>query len=84
MDREPIALPCEGEIGNCYLVATAASLRQLRPDVLKEMIRDHGDGTYTVTFKARPVASNRSPRAQGEQAPLSLPNGREPEVEGRL
>ena len=43
--------PVQGQIGDCYLVATAASIAQMKPDVLEKMIKDNGDGTYTVTFK---------------------------------
>lgn len=41
----------QGGVGDCYLVSSAAAIAQMRPDVLERMIRDNGDGTFTVTFK---------------------------------
>jgi hypothetical protein len=43
--------PVQGQVGDCYLVSTAASLAQMKPEALERMIKDNQDGTYTVTFK---------------------------------
>ncbi|MBI5546994.1 MAG: hypothetical protein HY901_24195 [Deltaproteobacteria bacterium] len=43
----------QGQIGDCYLPAAMAALAKAQPDVIQKMIKDNGDGTYTVTFKAQ-------------------------------
>ncbi len=40
----------QGRIGDCYLIAALAALARSDPDLIRRMIRDNGDGTYTVTF----------------------------------
>ncbi len=40
----------QGAIGNCYFPAAMASVAATRPDIIKNMIKDNGDGTYTVKF----------------------------------
>lgn len=40
----------QGMIGDCYFEAALASLAATRPQDIQKMIRDNGDGTYTVTF----------------------------------
>ncbi len=40
----------QGGLGTCYLMASLASLAQQHPELIEKMIRDNGDGTYTVTF----------------------------------
>ena len=41
----------QGQIGNCYMPAGVASVAHVMPEVIKEMIKDNGNGSYTVTFK---------------------------------
>lgn len=41
----------QGNIGDCYLPAAAAALAHVRPDALRSMMKDHGDGRFTFTFK---------------------------------
>jgi hypothetical protein len=41
----------QGNIGDCYLPAAAASLAHVAPDALRAMIKDHGNGKFTFTFK---------------------------------
>jgi len=43
--------PQQGQVGDCYLVASAASIAQMRPQALERMIKQNADGTFTVTFK---------------------------------
>lgn len=40
----------QGMIGNCYFEAALASLAAVDPESIQRMIKDNGDGTYTVTF----------------------------------
>ncbi len=47
----------QGAIGNCYFPAAMAAVASARPDVIKNMIKDNGDGTYTVKFT--PGAASR-------------------------
>ena len=37
--------------GSCAVLSTIKAIAAQNPDVIKNMIRDNGDGTYTVTFK---------------------------------
>ena len=43
----------QGQIGDCYVLSAIASVAKNDPEAIKRMIRDNGDGTYTVTFKQR-------------------------------
>ena len=43
----------QGALGDCYLVASLAAIALQRPDLIQQMVRDNGDGTYTVTFYQR-------------------------------
>lgn len=48
----------QGTIGDCYLEAVIASIAASAPGKIRDMIKDHGNGTYTVTFpgdRANPV-----------------------------
>ena len=45
--------PVQGQIGDCYFPAAVAAIAKDNPHVIEDMIEDHGDGTYTVTFKER-------------------------------
>ena len=40
----------QGTIGNCYFHASLAAVAQSNPALIKEAIKDNGDGTYTVRF----------------------------------
>lgn len=40
----------QGSLGDCYFVASLASLAKSNPQIIKDSIKDNGDGTYTVTF----------------------------------
>ncbi|MEW5851330.1 MAG: C2 family cysteine protease [Myxococcota bacterium] len=41
----------QGQIGDCYLPSAVAALARSHPEVLQSIIKDNGNGTYTVTFK---------------------------------
>lgn len=40
----------QGAIGNCYFPSAMGSLASTHPEVLRDAIKDNGDGTYTVRF----------------------------------
>lgn len=43
----------QGQIGNCFVVASLAAVAQNNPDVIRNAIEANGDGSYTVTFYRR-------------------------------
>jgi hypothetical protein len=43
----------QGHVGNCYLVAAIASLAQVSPQTIRDMITIDKDGTYWVKFKGQ-------------------------------
>ncbi|MCU0697640.1 MAG: C2 family cysteine protease [Myxococcaceae bacterium] len=49
----------QGQIGNCYFPAAMAAIAKINPDAITRMIKDNGDGTFTVTFKQRDWATGR-------------------------
>lgn len=40
----------QGEVGDCYFVATLAAVVNREPDLIKQNMKDNGDGTVTVRF----------------------------------
>lgn len=40
----------QGGLGDCYLIAAIAAVADKKPELIRNMIQDNGDGTYTVTF----------------------------------
>ena len=46
----------QGAVGDCYYVATLASIAQEKPDYIQNMFRDNGDNTFTVRFYNNGVA----------------------------
>jgi hypothetical protein len=38
------------QVGDCYLLSSVGEIAKIRPDILQKMIKDNGNGTYTVTF----------------------------------
>ncbi len=40
----------QGSIGNCYFVAQLAAQAKSDPSVIQNLIKDNGDGTYTVSL----------------------------------
>jgi hypothetical protein len=40
----------QGQLGDCYLLASLASVAKVKPQVIRQTIADLGDGTYAVQF----------------------------------
>jgi WXG100 family type VII secretion target len=43
----------QGLVGDCYMLAPLAAIAQRDPERIRRMVRDNGDGTYTVTLYER-------------------------------
>jgi hypothetical protein len=46
----------QGDLGDCYYVATLASIAQEKPNYIQNMFTDNGDSTFTVRFYNNGVA----------------------------
>jgi hypothetical protein len=44
----------QNSVADCWVLAPLAEIALKNPDLIKNMIRDNGDGTYTVTFHLNP------------------------------
>ncbi len=42
--------PLQGQVGNCWFVASVSALASARPDLIERMIKPLGNGRYEVTF----------------------------------
>jgi hypothetical protein len=40
----------QGQLGDCYLLASLASVAKVNPELIRQTIADLGDGTYAVQF----------------------------------
>lgn len=49
----------QGEVGDCYLASACAALAATRPDFFRDLIEDHGDGSYTVHLKRHNTYADR-------------------------
>ena len=68
----------QGTVGNCYFLASLASLAQSNPSIIKDSIKDNGNGTYTVTFKGapdEPITVNAPTQAERGLFNHASPNG---------
>ncbi len=43
----------QGRLDDCYFLASLAAVAKANPDAIRRMIRENGDGTYTVTLNVR-------------------------------
>jgi hypothetical protein len=46
--------PIQGNVGDCYFIASLAAVAKARPDLLAKAVTTNRDGTYTVTFFDQP------------------------------
>ncbi|MEW5739151.1 MAG: C2 family cysteine protease [Myxococcota bacterium] len=54
--------PLQGQLGDCYFIASLAAVAKNRPDLLARAVKTNRDGTYTVTFfEKKPGASKPKP-----------------------
>ena len=44
----------QGALGDCYLIAGMAAVARADPQLIADLIKDNGDGTYDVTLYIRP------------------------------
>lgn len=53
----------QGQLGDCYFVAALAAIAHRSPETLRQRVKDHGNGTYTVSFHegGDVVVDNRFP-----------------------
>ncbi len=47
----------QGQLGDCYFIASVAAIADRNPDAVRNMFIDNGDGTYTVRFYASALGS---------------------------
>jgi hypothetical protein len=40
----------QGYLGDCYFVAPPAAIAETRPEFIEQMVKDNGDGSFTVSF----------------------------------
>lgn len=66
----------QGAIGNCYFEAAVAAVAATSPEKIQSLIKEHHDGTFTVTFpgdKAHPIRIDRPSETE-----MGIYNGKGP------
>lgn len=63
----------QGNVGNCYFESALAAVAAANPQIIKDMIRENKDGSFTVTFPG----ANKEPITVSKptEAELGLYNG---------
>ena len=49
----------QGNMGDCYFLASVAALAKTNPEMIKQMIQQNKDGSFTVRFTSQQVAPNK-------------------------
>lgn len=49
----------QGSLGNCYFIAMLAAQARANPALLENVVRDNGDGTYTVSLYIKDKATGK-------------------------
>lgn len=52
----------QGQVGDCYLIASLASFADQNPEVIRKLIKANDDGTFTVTLYIRDEHGQLIPR----------------------
>ena len=81
----------QGALGDCYLMAGMASVARADPDLIRDLIKDNGDGTYDVTLyirtsyysRPKPVVKTVDARLAAKRAGVPLYSGIGDEVDGQ-
>lgn len=48
----------QGGLNDCYVFAACAAIVGANPDRIKQLIKDNGNGTFTITFKGIVIFSS--------------------------
>lgn len=62
--------PRQGYLGNCYMIAGMIALAQRRPESIRGIIVDQGDGTWDVKLGGQSYRLEQSFPTRGDQAPI--------------
>jgi hypothetical protein len=62
--------PRQGYLGNCYMIASMIALAQRRPESIRGLIVDQGDGTWDVKLGGQSYRLEQSFPTRGDQAPI--------------
>lgn len=52
--------PLQGNVGDCYLISSLASVAKTHPELLAKAVKTNRDGSYTVTFHERNPGETKS------------------------